>query len=129
MDQSQSYGGGLYLIIWNESRGSISNSTFKECKAYDGGGVYTDISTGAKLTIDGQCQFIDCSADRGGGLYAKIYNFSCQLILQDCLFRGCQARYGGGGGIYIDSFSQSVSQVNKVKFENCSSEKDGGGGI
>ncbi|KAA6402915.1 MAG: hypothetical protein EZS28_001556 [Streblomastix strix] len=109
------------------SVGSISNSSFKECKSeVIGGGIFAEIDSGSKLSIDGQCQFIDCYAVNGGGLYARIYSSSSLLRLEDCLFKGCQS-YSAGGGMLIDCENYGVAKLNKVIFENCSSSNGGGG--
>lgn len=50
---------------------TISNSSFDQCEASVGGGIYASIQTSGKLTIDVYCNFTECKASgSGGGIYA-----------------------------------------------------------
>ncbi|KAA6388031.1 MAG: hypothetical protein EZS28_016442, partial [Streblomastix strix] len=122
-------GGAILLFVYNGGQVTISNSTFDQCEAFFGGGIYVTIQTDGKITIDGQCNFTQCKASySGGGIYASISGLNSQFILEDELkYEGCLSQYShGGGGIYVDIQDQGVSIINKVQFNYCNANNGGG---
>ncbi|KAA6384743.1 MAG: hypothetical protein EZS28_019729 [Streblomastix strix] len=121
-------GGALNIWLSNEGKCYIANSSFINCSAkYDGGAIYTQISSGAELTIDGLCSFTDCYTQQyGGGLYAKIDGLNSKLILEDGMkFERCRSQQGGGAYIYFNN--NGSFDINKVQYIDC--EGINGGGI
>jgi len=82
-------GGGVYN---DHSTSTLTNCTFTDNTADQGGGMYYSSSLSAKLT---NCGFVGNSADSGGGM-SSAYGSSPELI--NCRFIGNTARDGGGMG-------------------------------
>ncbi|KAA6354859.1 MAG: hypothetical protein EZS28_049614, partial [Streblomastix strix] len=126
---SNIYGGAINLNISFEGQVIISNSTFNQCEAQYGGGIYLSIESGGNLTIDGQCSFTECkSSDYGGGIWAQISGVNSLLTLEDGLkFENCESDgQGEGGGIYFEIYGQATSIINKVQFSYCNASSGGG---
>ncbi|KAA6365723.1 MAG: hypothetical protein EZS28_038750, partial [Streblomastix strix] len=92
--------GGIQTI---GGQATISNSTFDQCEDLIGGGIYTFLESGGKLTIDGQCNITQCkTSSAGGGIYAYIAEMNSLLTLEDGLkFERCNSDWSSGGGAYI----------------------------
>ncbi|KAA6402212.1 MAG: hypothetical protein EZS28_002264 [Streblomastix strix] len=137
---SEIYGGAIYLSINNDGNVTISNSSFYQCEAIDGGGIFAHVYSGGKLTIDGQCDFTECksSYNGGGGISSSITGLNSQLIIddgvkfEDCIVDNFEDQ-GSGGGIYINIWNHGQCIINKVLLCNCSSYEGGaeyyGGGM
>ncbi|KAA6366654.1 MAG: hypothetical protein EZS28_037819, partial [Streblomastix strix] len=140
-------GGAIYLNINNQGQVTISNSSFNQCEAQNGGGIYASIQSGGGiLTIDGECRFTQCTTQRyGGGIFAWIEGENSKLIIGDGVifdtyhvhsitvqaemefsFDNCSCKYLGGG-LYVFSSSSSISFENVIQFKDCSNTDIGGG--
>ncbi|KAA6372977.1 MAG: hypothetical protein EZS28_031496 [Streblomastix strix] len=123
-------GGAIYLFIYQEGQVIISNSSFNQCEALDGGGIGALIVSSGKMIIDGQCNFTDCKAifseGSGGGICASIFDLNSQLTLKDGVkFERCTS--SRGGGIYAELKQGSILKINYSQYNQCQGSSSGGG--
>ncbi|KAA6373660.1 MAG: hypothetical protein EZS28_030814, partial [Streblomastix strix] len=129
-DCSATNGGGLFIqtyVITNPItyQISISNSSFDQCEALNkGGGIYAYMITGAKLVIDGLCNFNQCTCSQpgnGGGIYLYQGTSSLTSITNssfiDCktISNSSDQRYGWGGAIFFET-SVTAQNLNEQNF-------------
>ncbi|KAA6386019.1 MAG: hypothetical protein EZS28_018454, partial [Streblomastix strix] len=132
---STNMGGALYLVISNTAQATFQQSYFYNCSSSYGGGMYSQVSSGAQITTltgicysrDGGGMYIDCShqgdiqffqfgcsqcssTGKGAGLYASLRNGAQLTSTGQCIFQLCQSQ-GNGGGAYFD-ISGPLSKVN-----------------
>jgi len=107
---NSTYGGCLFVYSHNEEF-LIKETTFRNCSANYGGGVYADENNQIE-----NCKFNNCSANYGGGVYVNENN-----QIENCKFDNCSANYGGG----VEAFENN--QIENCKFDNCSANYNGGG--
>ncbi|KAA6394759.1 MAG: hypothetical protein EZS28_009714 [Streblomastix strix] len=120
-------GGAIYLNINNEGQVTISNSSFNQCEASTGGGIFAFIESGGKLTIDGLSKFTECYAYIGGGIYAVVSGLNSLLTLEDGLkFERCNSDLASGGGAYIYIQDHGTCINNKIQFNYCNAYRGGG---
>ena len=101
---NQGKGGGLYN---NDSSPTLSNVTFENNSATQGGGVFNDrTSTGSSPTFT-NVTFENNSASYGGGLYNLV---NSNPILTNVTFNGNHAS-PRGGAIYNNNSSPSLTNV------------------
>ncbi len=85
-----------------------------------GGGV---LATDAAVTVNG-CTFSFCVTDyEGGGLYAK----GGVATVTDTTFSHCGSTGIGGGMIYGSGVTTGTATIDNCRFENNTSQDDGGG--
>ncbi|KAA6390939.1 MAG: hypothetical protein EZS28_013534, partial [Streblomastix strix] len=126
--RSNIYGGAICLNISFEGQVIISNSTFNQCEAQYGGGIFAQIQSGGRLTIEGQCKFHECITEQNGGaIDAQIYSSSILTIDGQCTFTQCTAQNSGGGiSAQIDGENSKFVFGDDVLFDTCSSNFSGG---
>ncbi|KAA6336003.1 MAG: hypothetical protein EZS28_052914, partial [Streblomastix strix] len=106
-------GGGLYNYIVSNQTLELSNVTFDNCSAVNGGAIYSNINAGGKLIIENSCKLSQCKATlgNGGGIFVYI-NFASQFEFEiiDTIIEYCEAKSdtsydipptGYGGGIFL----------------------------
>ncbi|KAA6389798.1 MAG: hypothetical protein EZS28_014675 [Streblomastix strix] len=70
-------GGGSYLKITNNASFELNKVTYKDCSAFEGGGMYGEIENANRFIITSSNQFISCnSIERGGAMYLNFPNNS-----------------------------------------------------
>ncbi|KAA6381869.1 MAG: hypothetical protein EZS28_022606, partial [Streblomastix strix] len=112
------YGGAIYFFMQQSEQVTILNSLFVRCEAnIGGGGIYAQILSSGKFTIDGQCNFDECQADTGGGIYALISGMNSECS---------QTSYSGGG--IFSNISYGVLNVENTTFKMCTCVQSGNGG-
>jgi len=108
-ENEDTYGGCLFVYSTKE-KFLIKETTFRNCSATKGGGVYARENNRIE-----NCKFDNCSAKYGGGVYARENN-----RIENCKFDNCSAKYGGG------VYASKNNQIENCKFDNCSAEYGGG---
>ena len=108
----------VYDVKTSTNIGTMSDCTFKECKARSTGGGLR-LSTKAEILTD-NLTFNNCRSEVGGGVYSSS---SCPVTFNDAVFNNCTAENGGGFAYK----SGGKTTLNHVEFNNCSSAKCGGG--
>ncbi|KAA6401903.1 MAG: putative NEK protein kinase [Streblomastix strix] len=123
-------GGALYAKIEGENSQLIfeGSTTFEKCSAYQGGGMYLNVSDLGKLTMSGIASFRDCKGSfLGGGIFLEAsngivsFNSTKQILIENCN----SAELGGGIYCLIENLGQI--HINSLKLNKCNSQKDGGG--
>ncbi|KAA6370154.1 MAG: hypothetical protein EZS28_034319, partial [Streblomastix strix] len=114
------FGGAIYLYIDDGGQATVSNSSFDQCEAYNGGGIFARIQKRGKLTIDGQCQFTECKSilRNGGGILLDINDST--VYIEDTTFDSCtctQPGYGGALALYQEL--NSIISITNSSFINC----------
>ncbi|KAA6394018.1 MAG: hypothetical protein EZS28_010455, partial [Streblomastix strix] len=70
-------GGGSYLKITNNASFELNKVTYRDCSAFEGGGMYGEIDNANRFVITSSNQFISCSStERGGAMYLNFPNNS-----------------------------------------------------
>ncbi|MBQ3264424.1 MAG: right-handed parallel beta-helix repeat-containing protein [Ruminococcus sp.] len=108
----------VYDVKTSTNIGTMSDCTFKECKARSTGGGLR-LSTKAEILTD-NLTFNNCWSEVGGGVYSSS---SCPVTFNDAVFNNCTAENGGGFAYK----SGGKTSLNHVEFNNCRSAKCGGG--
>ncbi|KAA6374550.1 MAG: hypothetical protein EZS28_029923, partial [Streblomastix strix] len=116
-------GGGIYASVSSlNSKLELESVVFENCK---GGGVNLRIDTGGKVSISNS-SFSNCEANQGGGIRVDMQNYNSYLELTNLSFENCSASDGGGLTIFAQD-GPKFSINGKTSFKNCSSITDGGG--
>ncbi|KAA6374911.1 MAG: hypothetical protein EZS28_029562 [Streblomastix strix] len=125
-------GGGLFFSSEQVGQITINVMQFSNCKSQDyGGGLYTNITSGAQMTIIGITTFYNChsTGDKegyGGGQYLETRNGDSIIrITGELEYNKCEAFYGGG--LYADIRDNAIVEINKLSFTDCLSKQNGGG--
>ncbi|KAA6359705.1 MAG: hypothetical protein EZS28_044768, partial [Streblomastix strix] len=86
-------GGGIYLQQGEAQYTNYNKMKFSECKATNGGGLFTLITGQGILTLS-YCEFYQCQSNggNGGGVYFEV-NFApvIQIKIQDTTIHDCEA--------------------------------------
>ena len=98
--------------------GSLSNSTFRYCKAKSFGGGLR-LAGMIEFALD-TLTFRDCWAENGGGAYNSA---ACPITFSNAVFQNCTADYGGGF-VYKSGGKMTMSNA---EFDHCSAAEQGGG--
>ena len=125
---NQGKGGGVY------NQGTLINCKIVNCRACNGGGIYSDSSisgggTTATYTID--CEIVNClgwydsdgTAPQGGGICC---NEVANNYITNCTIKNCHSKYayglsgGSGGGVFLGT-------ATNCKTIDCSAIRSGGG--
>ncbi|KAA6357455.1 MAG: hypothetical protein EZS28_047018, partial [Streblomastix strix] len=123
-------GGALRLQISNGAETILEDVQFNQCEADSGGGaLWCSINKDANLTLSGSCLFTDCKSNAsGGGCYFSTIGSKYQInLLGNIQFEGCVSKRQGGG-LHIDSSNDGQITINAMKFSNCNSTSNSGGG-
>ncbi|KAA6380812.1 MAG: hypothetical protein EZS28_023661 [Streblomastix strix] len=125
---STNMGGALYLVISNSAQATFQLTGFYNCRSNYGGGMYSQVSSGAQITtLTGICQFTYCESTLdGAGWYLKSLGDNYDVNITTIQFVGCKSS-GAGGGMYIESSHQGDIQFFQFNFSQCSSSGKGAG--
>ncbi|KAA6380076.1 MAG: hypothetical protein EZS28_024397 [Streblomastix strix] len=125
--RTQSNGGGLYLSCLDVGQITINDMSFSNCNSMYGGGFYSDLDSGVQMTITGKVAFNDCnSIIVGGGQYLHVNGSNIIVnITGELEYKQCNAQYGGG--LYADIFDNTLVEINKSTFKQCTCNNIGGG--
>ncbi|KAA6390497.1 MAG: hypothetical protein EZS28_013976 [Streblomastix strix] len=123
------YAGGLCIIGQQIGQITINDMSFSGCNSsIQGGGFYSTISSGVKMTVTGKITFDNCNCleGQGGGQYLSTNDSNYKIIITGELeYKQCSATQGGG--LFADIFDNALVEINKSTFINCSSIYNGGG--
>ncbi|KAA6375345.1 MAG: hypothetical protein EZS28_029127, partial [Streblomastix strix] len=74
---TSNHGGGMYIIIDNQSTVEINGMQFKDCQSRNlGGGLEITIKNGGNLTINGSSSFQNCESNQYGAPLPVPYCYS-----------------------------------------------------
>ena len=105
-------------IWYYGDNGSVSNCSFINCNANNGGAIYFNNSAHDSVS---NCSFTNCNANNGGAIY---WSTGTNDSVSNCSFTNCNASDRNGGAIYWDvSFYDSASNCS---FTNCNASVCGG---
>ncbi|HMB70568.1 MAG TPA: right-handed parallel beta-helix repeat-containing protein, partial [bacterium] len=118
-------GGGA--LVKDETFAVFQRDTFSDCHAEsNGGGMAVFLYSDVTLT---DCSFLECSAVDGGGLWARdsdvrMMGSSASMDQATFVFDSCSAS-SDGGGFYLEEIAVAVA--SGIRITDCSSVTWGGG--
>ncbi|KAA6369791.1 MAG: hypothetical protein EZS28_034682 [Streblomastix strix] len=138
------YGGGLYADIQDNAIVEINKASFQNCISNrDGGGIFSNISSGGQLILDKSCEFFQCKSNgNGGGIYVLIdFSTQCSFVIKDANIHECKAlnstnssisysQTGFGGGLFLGGSgdydpNSKLIDLRGMKIYNNSADKYG----
>ena len=104
-------GGAIYCSNIKDSKLTVNSVTFKSCTARTlGGAIYGPYDAGYTITLS---HFEDCRAVDGGAIFLQSHD----MTVSSCDFTNCVASESGGA-IYVQMLFQNV-QISGCNFKDC----------
>ncbi|KAA6388243.1 MAG: hypothetical protein EZS28_016231 [Streblomastix strix] len=134
-------GGGMYFLTEYVGQITINDISFTGCNSTSyGGGLYTNMSQGAQLTIIGKLTYTNCYSSAeyvsvigdtymigGGGFYLCAFGAGTTVrITGEMEYKQCSS-FGVGGGLNAYLKDSAMLEINRASFTDCLSINDGGG--
>ena len=95
-------GGGLNLVVGENARLAILDSTIRDNQAQDGGGFYIEVFDNGRVTIDNTNVLNNTATEDGGGGLILVRD-KAFITIANSAFIGNSAGFPKGGGLHIRS--------------------------